>query len=842
MFDEEGIVDDPNYDCIFCEKNLNSTQELKEHILSDHKNNYCDKQTAGLKKAKTERKSKVCSECGKTFRTFSEMNNHFGKHGESEKAKRNKLMCTFCGKELSTSFWLKDHIERCHSLTPKRSSDCKFCERSFKTKYILGAHMRRDHPQMGSFKGRRAPKLIDPDNPMKWRNDLKGMPEKSSKSCKSSTNCKFCNEKFTSQYLLLHHTKQEHGDQVGSAPCKYCDEVFPNTYLRTPHMRKVHPGVKKILLRNQRERGELIKEETEDSQEKNKNNDTESQFHEIDSEESVKKASYYMDKYDIEACVEESQEHNTMIKNATLDFHEMKKVFESNSGKTESIENIDEALFYDETHDRMLNENITETTTNIENMKETCNQYEEKEEKDNSENKPEEKIEFVEEKKELGEIESEKKEFGEIDSEKKKFDETLFYDKTHDIMLNENITETTPNIENMKETCNQYEKEEEEEEKDNSENKPEEKKGFGEIESDFSEPFNETKFSENLGKCIVNCDDKTEMENETNDYNESIVQDNNHIIGEVIIENNIEKKGEDVENESKPEFLTKNEMEERRCSEEDIVAQIKGIVHEIEKTNSDIKELVDIEKSDFTCGQCGSNYQTKYSLHKHIRRIHNSKLLSCNFCDFTTKFKDSITKHIKKGHERKVPERKKLICDQCPFTANYKSILNEHRLKHGEAMFTCDIWGSSHSKESNLRRHKLVMHTTLTPGVSPSRPQEKFFCHICPSSFSRKRDLKGHIQTHKPKETLCTSKSPTKPVSLPSETSKRKDQLITIIDGVYTCTVCGLTSRRNDKCQLREHVEVHMEGVEHTCDLCGKVKRTSKALRTHRRRCLVNLK
>ena len=68
-------------------------------------------------------------------------------------------------------------------------------------------------------------------------------------------------------------------DQVGPAPCNYCDKVFPNTYFRTPHMRKFHPGIKKTLLRNRRVRGELIKEETEDSQVKgshNKNDEKES--------------------------------------------------------------------------------------------------------------------------------------------------------------------------------------------------------------------------------------------------------------------------------------------------------------------------------------------------------------------------------------------------------------------------------------------------------------------------------------------------------------------------------------------------------------------------------------
>ena len=75
--------------------------------------------------------------------------------------------------------------------------------------------------------------------------------------------CKTCGEKFSSQYLLLHHMKQAHADMVGPAPCQYCDQVFPSTYLRTPHMRTVHPGMKTKRLRKLAESGKLVQGKSE---------------------------------------------------------------------------------------------------------------------------------------------------------------------------------------------------------------------------------------------------------------------------------------------------------------------------------------------------------------------------------------------------------------------------------------------------------------------------------------------------------------------------------------------------------------------------------------------------
>ena len=54
-----------------------------------------------------------------------------------------------------------------------------------------------------------------------------------------------------------------------------------------------------------------------------------------------------------------------------------------------------------------------------------------------------------------------------------------------------------------------------------------------------------------------------------------------------------------------------------------------------------------------------------------------------------------------------------------------------------------------------------------------------------------------------------------------------------IVEGEYKwrCTVCG--KKTQQKGDVGRHIETHLEGVSHTCNQCGKVSRSSKALSMH---------
>ena len=47
----------------------------------------------------------------------------------------------------------------------------------------------------------------------------------------------------------------------------------------------------------------------------------------------------------------------------------------------------------------------------------------------------------------------------------------------------------------------------------------------------------------------------------------------------------------------------------------------------------------------------------------------------------------------------------------------------------------------------------------------------------------------------------------------------------------WKCTVCGKTTKK--KVDIGRHIETHLEGVSHTCNQCGKISRSSKALSMH---------
>ena len=66
------------------------------------------------------------------------------------------------------------------------------------------------------------------------------------------------------------------------------------------------------------------------------------------------------------------------------------------------------------------------------------------------------------------------------------------------------------------------------------------------------------------------------------------------------------------------------------------------------------------------------------------------------------------------------------------------------------------------------------------------------------------------------------------------ELEAKIDSMIEIIsegDKKFKCTVCG----KGDKFKafIKRHVETHIEGVSHVCNLCGKVSRSRKGLIDH---------
>ena len=67
------------------------------------------------------------------------------------------------------------------------------------------------------------------------------------------------------------------------------------------------------------------------------------------------------------------------------------------------------------------------------------------------------------------------------------------------------------------------------------------------------------------------------------------------------------------------------------------------------------------------------------------------------------------------------------------------------------------------------------------------------------------------------------------------EIDKKLDEMFSVdTSGMYNCNYCSRVS--NKKSNMREHAEVHVDGLIFSCNFCDKSYRSHSALRTHNRR------
>ena len=66
------------------------------------------------------------------------------------------------------------------------------------------------------------------------------------------------------------------------------------------------------------------------------------------------------------------------------------------------------------------------------------------------------------------------------------------------------------------------------------------------------------------------------------------------------------------------------------------------------------------------------------------------------------------------------------------------------------------------------------------------------------------------------------------------ETAQMVEKLYENQNGVWVCLKCAYTSKQRG--HLREHVEKHIEGLEYSCNHCGKISRSSHTFRDHLRK------
>ena len=156
------------------------------------------------------------------------------------------------------------------------------------------------------------------------------------------------------------------------------------------------------------------------------------------------------------------------------------------------------------------------------------------------------------------------------------------------------------------------------------------------------------------------------------------------------------------------------------------------------------------------CATCAKEFFARVTLENHVKYVHSEQRdHSCVICDCKFKQKkDMRTRmlnihgfNMSKARYGDFEDQESFDCDICDKTFKYKKGLNAHmRMVHEgtsgiQKSFKCDLCISVYRELKNLNAHKRLKH---------SDSAIEFPCTTCGKTFSQKKNLKRHENTHQP--------------------------------------------------------------------------------------------
>lgn len=176
---------DKPFHCSICGKGVNSSQHLRRHEKTHFKSFRC-----------------TYDGCDESFHKHQTLKMHIRNVHEAESTKH---ICIICPKEFNRPGRLKDHMEKCHSDSPKLICDFPGCYKTFRVWSALQLHVKTDHPRL---------------------------------------ECEICGKKCVGQSGLANHMMIHNEDTVIKHwKCLYCDDKFHKKEDAVKHYAEKHPRV-----------------------------------------------------------------------------------------------------------------------------------------------------------------------------------------------------------------------------------------------------------------------------------------------------------------------------------------------------------------------------------------------------------------------------------------------------------------------------------------------------------------------------------------------------------------------------------------------------------------------
>ena len=148
------------------------------------------------------------------------------------------------------------------------------------------------------------------------------------------------------------------------------------------------------------------------------------------------------------------------------------------------------------------------------------------------------------------------------------------------------------------------------------------------------------------------------------------------------------------------------------------------------------------------CPYCDTKFSGIYQRQKHVDSEHKHNRMSCPKCDRSFQCKQSLDYHLLTKHSKTTPPTHTCqICDKT-FVAKV-SLDNHNKFFHSdERKFSCNQCESTFKQRKNLNRHVFHVHGSneRKEDYWQDLPKILYECEHCKVKFTRKADLKAHIQ------------------------------------------------------------------------------------------------
>lgn len=194
----------------------------------------------------------------------------------------------------------------------------------------------------------------------------------------------------------------------------------------------------------------------------------------------------------------------------------------------------------------------------------------------------------------------------------------------------------------------------------------------------------------------------------------------------------------------------------------------------------------------YSCDICDFRARQTGTLQTHMLTHTGEKAFRCDLCDSNFVTKSSMTRHVKRIHT--TPDEKRYSCVFCDYKTDESNRLKRHIMIHtGDKCFACALCDYRTCDKGTLVRH-MAYHTG----------ERRYPCDECDRRFFTRNNLWSHKKRH-----VKDRKKQIELQNLPHVKKERKE---------YVCTVCSYKSRIVSR--LKDHVRKHTGEKPYACGLC----------------------